>query len=75
MSIHIILSDDQFLLSGVPVFSCWSSGFHNVYRSLVITVQRYGVKYYLYADDTQLYISLDPDNELKFSSLLNSLEH
>jgi len=29
----------------------------------------------LYADDTQLYILLDPDNELNFSSSLNNLEH
>jgi len=29
----------------------------------------------LYADDTQLYTSLDPDNELNFSSSLNNLEH
>jgi len=29
----------------------------------------------LYANDTQLYISLDPDNELKFSSSLKILEH
>jgi len=45
----------------------WSSGFHNV--------QQYGVKYHLYADDTQLYISLDPDNELNFSYSLKNLEH
>ena len=29
----------------------------------------------MYADDTQLYISLDPDNELNFSSSLKILEH
>ncbi|KAK2145627.1 hypothetical protein LSH36_668g01000 [Paralvinella palmiformis] len=44
-------------------------------RPLGIIAQRYGVKYHLYADDTQLYISLDPDNELNFSSSLNNLEH
>jgi len=33
------------------------------------------IKHYLYADDTQLYISVDPDNELKFSSSSNKLEH
>ena len=42
---------------------------------LGIIAQRYGVKYHLYANDTQLYISLDPDNELNFSSSLNNLEH
>jgi len=42
---------------------------------LGIIEQLYGVKYHLYADDTQLYISLDPDNELNFSSSLKNLEH
>ena len=44
-------------------------------RPLGIIAQRYGVKYHLYADDTQLYILLDPDNELNFSSSLKNLEH
>ena len=37
--------------------------------------QRYWVKYHLYADYTQLHISLDPDNELNVSSSLKNLEH
>ena len=44
-------------------------------RPLGITAQRYGFKYRLYVDDTQLYISVDPDNVLNFSSSLNNLEH
>ena len=44
-------------------------------RPLGIIVQRYGGKYQLHGDDTQLYISLDPDNELNFSSSLKNLEH
>ena len=43
-------------------------------RPLGIIAQRYGVKYHLYADDTQLYISLDPGNELNFSSSMKNLE-
>jgi len=44
-------------------------------RPLGIILQQYGIKYHLYADDTQLYILLDPDNELNFSSSLKNLEH
>ena len=44
-------------------------------RPLGIIAPRYAFKYDLYADDTQLYLSLDPDNELNFSSSLNNLEH
>ena len=42
---------------------------------LGITVQLYGVKYRLFADDTHLCISLDSDNELNFSSSLKKFEH
>jgi hypothetical protein len=44
-------------------------------RPLVIIAQRYGVKYHLHADYTQLYISLDHDNELNISSSVKKLEH
>jgi len=42
---------------------------------LGIILQRCEVIYHLYTDDTRLYISLDPDIELNFSSSLNNLEY
>ena len=78
VSVHGILFDVQLLLSDV---------YHRV-QFLVIWFSQcilvllgslrsdwFGVKYYLYADDTQLYISLYPDNELTLSSPLKNLEH
>ena len=76
MSVHRILSDVQFLLSGVPQCSVLDPLVFTMYtRPLEIIAQLYGIKYHLYADDTQLYISLDHDNELNFSSSLKNLEH
>ena len=43
--------------------------------SLEIMVQRFGVKYYWQSDDTQPYLSLDPDNEIISSSSLRNIEH
>jgi len=64
------------ILSGVPQGSVLGRlVFTMNTRPLGIIAQRYVVKYHLYADDTQLYISLDPDNELNLSSFFNSLEH
>ena len=72
MSVHCILSDTQFLISGIPEGSVLGPLVFTMYiRPLGIIGHRYGVKYRLYADDTQLYISLDRDN---FSSTLNNLE-
>ena len=59
VSVHGILSDSQFLLSGVPQCSVVSPLVFTMYTCpLGIIKQCYGIKYDLYADDTQLYISL-----------------
>jgi len=65
VSVHGILSDIQFLLSGVPQGSVLGTlVFTKHTHPLGIISPQYGIKYHLYADDTQLYISLDPDKEL-----------
>jgi len=57
VSVHGILSDVQFLLAGVPQGSVFSSMVFTMYMCpLGIIAKRYGVKYHLCADDTQLYI-------------------
>jgi len=76
LSIHGILSDVQVLLYGVPQGSVLGRlVFTMDTRPRGIIAQRYGVKYHLYADDTELYISLDLDNDLNLSSSLKNLEH
>jgi len=63
-----LFSVTQGSVMGSLVFTTYN-GLH------VIIVHRCGVKHYLYADDTQLYISLDPYIELKLSSSFKNLEH
>jgi len=76
VSVHGILSDVQFLLSGVPQGSVLGPLIFTMYtRSFGIIAQRCGVKYRLYADDKQLYISLDSENKLNFSSPLKNFKH
>ena len=76
VSVHGILSDVQFFLSGVPHSSVLGPLDFTMYtHPLGIIAQRCGIKYHLYANDKQLYISLDPDNVLNFSSSLKNLEH
>ena len=69
VSVHGILSVIQFLLSFVPQSSVLGPLIFTIYTHLLrIIAPRYSIKYHLDADDTQLYISLDPDSELHFSS-------
>ena len=70
----VCLSNVQFLLSGVPQVSVLGPLVFTIYGRHLIA-HRYGVKYHLHPDNTQLYISLDPDNELNFFSSLKNLEH
>ena len=44
-------------------------------KPIGIIAKKYGVQYHLYADDTQLYVSLDLGNNDKFSSSLENLKH
>ena len=67
MFVRDILSDVQFLLSSIPHGSVIGPLVFTMYtRPHGIIAQQYGVKYHWYANDTQLYISLDPDNGLNF---------
>ena len=75
-SVHGILSNVQFLLSGVPQGSVLGPLVFIMYTChFGIIAPRYGVKYHSYTDDTQLYISLDPNNDLNYSSSLKNIEH
>ena len=65
-----------FLLFGVPEGSVIDPLVFTLYtRPLGIIAQRYGVQCHLYADETQLYISLDLSNKLNVSSYLKHLEY
>jgi len=60
----------------LPDSDCsWYFVGHSGFVILGIIAQRFWVKYHLYADDIQLYISIDPNSELNVSSSLKKLEH
>jgi len=56
--VHGMLSDIQLLLSGVPLGSVLGPLVFTIHtRHLGIIAQRYGVKYQLYDDGAELYIT------------------
>jgi len=78
VSVHVFVFYLTFSFLVIWCTTGFSSGslyFHHLYRPLGIIALRYEVEDHLYADDTQLCISLDPDNELDVASSLNNLEH
>jgi len=76
VSVHSIFFVFQFLLSDLPQDSVLGPLVFTMYTfPLVIIGQWYRAKYHVYDNSAQLFISLDPDNELILSSSFNNLEH
>ena len=71
MSTEYVLSGILSLLLGVHQASVLG---HFVIHSVFTITQRCAVKYHLYADDTQLDVSLDPGNKADVSYSLENLE-
>ena len=70
------VSIQDVLPFGVPQSSVIDPALFATYtKPFGTTAQRYGVKYHLYGDDTQLYVSLDPANKADVSSSLDNSEH
>ena len=67
-------SIQDVLSLGVPQGSVLGPALFTVCTKPLSTIaQRYRVKYHLYADDTQLYVSLDPGNKADVSSSFENL--
>ena len=74
MSIQGVLSDTISLLFGVLQGSVRGPALFIVYTNPLDTIaERYGITYYLYAEDSQLYVSLNLGNK-EDASLRSSID-
>lgn len=69
-------SKPVLLQYGVPQGSVLGPKKYTMYsKPLGDIIRRYGLLYHFYADDTQLYVSFKPQNELAKSNALTLVEH
>uniref|UniRef100_A0A8C2GMW7 Reverse transcriptase domain-containing protein n=1 Tax=Cyprinus carpio TaxID=7962 RepID=A0A8C2GMW7_CYPCA len=68
-------SSDKQLSSGVPLGSILGTVLFNLYMlPLGSILSRYGVSFYLYADDTQINLPIMHDDKLAFRPILDCLD-